>query len=341
MKDRPGPLTRIRGRIALGALALACGIFGVYLVARLIGVQPASLSSCESAISQVRELAAVDRARLAEALIQSVSVVPAGEFPMGSDSGRADEKPEHSVYLDAFAIDCFEVTNAQFYPFVRTTNRLPPPYWSGQDYPTGQADYPVVGVPWDDADAYCRWVGKRLPTEAEWEKAARGLDGRTYPWGNVWDPSRANVYVLYGSLNASGPAALSVWDQAWDFLRTTPLQPDLPALKPVGSYPQGQSPFGLMDMVGNASEWVADWYNWGDYSGLPSSNPLGMGPPWNRSVRGSPWYDPVGTAAWVQTMSRVSARSSSHESRDPRIGFRCARSIPGSTSHGFATRGLL
>jgi formylglycine-generating enzyme len=330
MKDHPDLLFSFRKQAAFWFLALACGLFGVYLLFRWIGAQPASPGVCESELPQLRQLAALDTIRLAEMLNHSVSVVPAGEFLMGSNTGSNDERPQHSVYLDAFEIDCFEVTNAQFAQLLSTTDRLPPPYWSGQDYPAGQADYPVVGVPWEDAADYCNWVGKRLPTEAEWEKAARGLDGRTYPWGNNWDPSRANVFVPHQALNAASPAAssLEVWDQAWEFLRTSPPRPSSPSLKPVGSYPQGKSPFDLMDMAGNASEWVADWYNWSDYSGLPSRNPYVLGPPWNHSLRGSPWYDPVGNAAWVQAMSRTSARSSSHDSRDPRIGFRCAQSSP-------------
>lgn len=250
---------------------------------------------------------------------------------MGSNTGREDESPQHPVYLDAFEIDCFEVTNAQFRLFLRATNRLSPPYWTGQDYPAGQAGYPVVGVPWDDADAFCNWVGKRLPTEAEWEKAARGLDGRIYPWGNNWDPSRANVYLssVSPATALSAGFSQSTWEQAWEFLRMTSTQPGLPALKPVGSYPKGESPFGMMDMAGNASEWVADWYNWSDYAGLPARNPRVLEPQWNHGVRGSPWYDPAGNVAWIQMMSRVSARSSSHQSHDPRIGFRCARSLSG------------
>jgi len=128
---------------------------------------------------------------------------------MGSNSGRADERPQHAVYLDAFDLDRYEVTHVRYQRFLQATGRRPPPYWSDDDYPAGQSDYPVVGVSWDDADAYCAWAGKRLPTEAEWEKACRGTDGRVYPWGNLWEPRRANV-------DLSGRAGVGplIWDTA-------------------------------------------------------------------------------------------------------------------------------
>jgi formylglycine-generating enzyme required for sulfatase activity len=272
--------------------------------------------------------ASADWARLAVALDRSRILIPAGEFLMGSDTGRDDERPQHAVSLDAFEIDRYEVTNVQYRRFVQETGRDGPLYWSGDEYPAGQASYPVLGVSWEEANAYCTWAGKRLPTEAEWEKACRGTDGRLYPWGEAWDPRRGNVDV---SAQALSPAARvgseEAWSAAWQLLRETSAEAGAPGLRPVGSYPEGSSPYGVMDLVGNASEWIFDWYNWGGYSDMPAHNPLGPGPPWNHCVRGSPWHDPVGTAAWVQDMSRCSARNSSHGSLDPRAGFRCARSV--------------
>ena len=134
-------------------------------------------------------------------------LVPAGEFIMGSNDGRYDEMPRRSVYLDVFYIDKFEVTNDRYMKFVRATNSNMPEWmerWSQYNIETGrkknyykrlgsalrELSHPVVGVSWNNAVAYCRWAGKRLPTEAEWEKAARGTDGQKYPWGNDWDASK-------------------------------------------------------------------------------------------------------------------------------------------------------
>jgi formylglycine-generating enzyme required for sulfatase activity len=253
--------------------------------------------------------------------------VAAGAFLMGRDRGRTDERPQHSVYLDAFEIDRYEVTNAQYRRFAEATGQSPPPYWQNGLYPLGQEDRPVVGVSWSEADAYCRWAGKRLPTEAEWEKACRGTDGRIYPWGNRWDLGRLNVDLTRHLVAGAGNEVLP-WQDAWSLLQSSPASRIRPSLQPIGSYPEGASPLGVFDASGNASEWVADWYNWSGYENLPDRNPLVTVPPWNHSVRGSAWYDPAGARGWAQTMSRCSARNSSHEIRDPRMGFRCARSVP-------------
>ncbi len=265
----------------------------------------------------IRSLAAAgDRSVLAQVLDRAVVAIPAGLFTMGSDDGPTDEQPQRSVYLDAFQIDRYEVTNMQYWRFVQSTGRPPPPYWSGADYPPGQGDFPVVGVTWDDAAAYCAWMGRRLPTEAEWEKACRGSDGQVYPWGDEWDPRQANV----------------AWSSAvpGDDGSTLPALPDsttAPGLQPVGSYPSAASPYGVMDLAGNASEWVSDWYNGAGYAGLPERNPVGLGPEWNRALRGSSWY-PYRSAGQAEAQSRCAARNSSHSSElDTRVGFRCARSI--------------
>ncbi len=272
-------------------------------------------------IEALRQLADLDEPdQLATNLDRSVARVPAGEFIMGSNTHHDNERPQHIVYLDAFEIDRYEVTNAQYQRFVKAAGREPPLHWSGSDYPPGQADYPVVDVAWVDAEAYCAWAGKRLPTEAEWEKACRGADGRTFPWGDEWRSDRANV-------NVSTPPSKNI-DNLRALLAVTPATSSAPGLRPVGSYPGNASPYGVLDMVGNASEWVADWYNWGGYQDMPATNPLNLSPPWNRCLRGSAWFDPYGGAAWAQDQSRCSARNSSHVPTDPRVGFRCARPTP-------------
>jgi formylglycine-generating enzyme len=282
----------------------------------------------EESAARVRQAAAAsDPTRLAEVLDAETVRVPAGDFLMGSDRDRADERPRRRVYLDGFEIDRYEVSNAQYRRFVQATGRPPPPHWEDGTHPPGQEDHPVVGVSWTDADDYCRWAGKRLPTEAEWEKACRGTNGRAYPWGARWDARRLNVDL---TRHVPDPAddELHPWQAAWGLLRTGVASDAEPRLRPVGSYPNGASPYGMLDAAGNASEWVADWYNWTGYEGLPARNPLVTGPPWNHVVRGSAWYDPAGAKGWAKEMSRCAARNSSHETRDPRTGFRCARSVP-------------
>jgi sulfatase modifying factor 1 len=311
------------------ALFLISFTFAIYLARQMIGAAPSPPAPQAAEIERLRRLALADPLQLADTLNRSMVPIAAGDFVMGSNAGRDDERPQHAVYLDAFEMDRYEVANAQYRRFLQATGRRPPPYWDGDTYPDGQADYPVVGVSWDDAIAYCGWAGKRLPTEAEWEKACRSVDGRTYPWGNMWEPRRANVEALDHAASpieqaGGGPF---VWEAAWRLLRITGSRAG-PGLRPVGSYLDGASPYGVMDMAGNASEWVSDWYNWRDYTAMPTRNPLNAGPPWNHCLRGSPWHDPTGNAAWTQSMSRCPARNSSHETQDPRVGFRCARWLP-------------
>lgn len=167
--------------------------------------------------------------------------VPAGWFIMGSteNDGKlgvtigVDELPLHKVFLEDFYIDKYEVTNAQFYDFIiKTNNPYRPSHWEERGtFFNGEDNHPVVDVDWMDADEYCRWAGKRLPAEAEWEKAARGTDGRVWPWGNDYDATKANTFE-------SG----KVWTVT------------------VGSYPEDVSPYGVYDMAGNVREWTNGWY---------------------------------------------------------------------------------
>jgi formylglycine-generating enzyme required for sulfatase activity len=297
-----------------------------YAAGKAISTRLSEERLSDSEVKLIRELAASGDPNLSEVLDRSMAYIPAGEFLMGSNEGRENEQPPRMVYLDAFEIDRFEVVNEQYQRFIQATGRRAPRYWTGSDYPSGQADLPVVGVGWLDADAYCTWVGKRLPTEAEWEKACRGTDGRTYPWGDTWSQAGANVGLPFEEPKSG------LWNKAWALLQLDPDSSELASLQPVGTYPMGASPYGIMDMAGNASEWVMDWYNWDGYWDLPNRNPQGLGPPWNRCTRGSSWYVPYGDVDQGKFRSRCAARNSSHAGDvDARMGFRCARSVPEAT----------
>ncbi|MFY9573572.1 MAG: SUMF1/EgtB/PvdO family nonheme iron enzyme [Blastocatellia bacterium] len=173
----------------------------------------------------------------APAVPEGMVAVALGTYTIGRDGADPLEQPEHKIALQPFFIDRSEVTNADYKKFVDATNHKPPTNWAGASPPEGRDHFPVTGVTWQDAADYAAWVGKRLPTEAEWESAARGADGRIYPWGNEFSASLANI-------------------------NQRPDKPTLnkyPAgLKEVGQYPQGASPAGALDMIGNAWEWVAD-----------------------------------------------------------------------------------
>lgn len=226
--------------------------------------------------------------------------VPAGDFMMGSRGdalANADEQPQHQVYLDAFQIDKYEVTNALYQQCVDAGRcHVPSNLFSSPRGPFYAApafdNYPVTFVPWYDADAYCKWADKRLPTEAEWEMAARGTDGRIYPWGNEADATK---------LNALPP----------DSRRSSAMA--------VGSYPSGASPYGAMDMAGNAWEWVADWYDANYYAQSPARNPQGPASGSFKVLRGGSWDNGI-----------ADARTARRDRADPalyygHLGFRCAK----------------
>lgn len=198
-------------------------------------------------------------------------LIPAGESLMGSPAGEGsdDEHPQHRVSLDAFYIYKYQVTNGQFARFVKETGYKAAGNW--KEYAkSGRETHPVVNVSWNDASAYCRWAGGRLPTEAQWEKAARGTDGRDYPWGNARDGNRCNCY--------NGPKVSGMADIAGG--RGT---------APVGSFPSGVSPYGVHDMAGNVWEWCSDWYDGSYYQSSPSKNPEGPGSGSSRIIRGGSW----------------------------------------------------
>ncbi|MCX6891000.1 MAG: formylglycine-generating enzyme family protein [Verrucomicrobia bacterium] len=233
-------------------------------------------------------------ARITGADAAEMALVPAGPFLMGSLDGEADERPARTVKLDAFYMDRFEVTHAQYAAFVQATGHKAPIDWPGGKMPPALAKHPVVNVTWSDADAYARWAGKRLPTEAEWEKAARGTDARIYPWGN--DPARKS---------ASGQDAQ---DPKRREGRTFP----------VGSFPDDASPYGVMDMAGNAWEWTADWYN--AYPGNENLE-LEYGCKY-RVIRGGGALDYYGKPSTRRCATR--ARSAPYGTYDA-LGFRCVK----------------
>jgi len=256
--------------------------------------------------------------------------VPAGEFLMGSTNEDADddEKPQHTVYLDAYWIDQTEVTNAMFAEFVaakgyRATGEeegsgvvytgsewtwvdganWQHPSGPGSDL-TGKEDHPVVQVNWDDAAAYCAWAGRQLPSEAQWEKAARGEDGRLYPWGNA-DPTgnRLNFADINTNFDWSDKAIDDGYEDT----------------APVGSFPAGVSPYGMLDMAGNVWEWTAEWYGINYYSSQTTwRNPVGPVSGDYRMVRGGSWYS---NTWYVRTAGRLWRTP---DLRDNNLGFRCS-----------------
>jgi len=273
-------------------------------------------------------------------------LIPAGEFEMGTDPAEIpelvkwlknqgvsdaeaslfeDETPRHTVYVDAFYIDAYEVTNAQYKKFVQATGHKEPEGfgidrveggklylkvgfkpWADKNY--NGDNQPVVCVSWEDAKAYAEWAGKRLPTEAEWEKAARGgLVGKRYAWGDEWPPPKGSGNFADETSKKAFPnwTIINGYDDGYIYTA------------PVGSYkPNG---YGLYDMSGNVWEWCADWYDKGYYSISPKSNPTGPSSGQFRVLRGGSWFD--GTPDSI----RVSYR----DRYDPMnmfdvVGFRCA-----------------
>jgi formylglycine-generating enzyme required for sulfatase activity len=224
-------------------------------------------------------------------------LIPGGDFVMGSpdEEGYEDEHPEHRVSLAAFYLDKYEVTNARYDKFLEDTGHVRPEYWEQLDLSV-HGEVPVVGVAWADGQAYCEWAGKRLPTEAEWEYAARGMDRRRYPWGNT-EPD----------------AHLANYGKRWSHKF---YQDRLATAK---SHEEGKGPYGTHNMAGNVWEWVADWYEEKYYQGSPAQNP--PGPPTGKMkvVRGGSWnFSPQ----YLRAASRLKFPPIS---RTADIGVRCAR----------------
>ncbi|MBI1790719.1 MAG: formylglycine-generating enzyme family protein [Acidobacteria bacterium] len=226
---------------------------------------------------------------------EGMVLVPAGEFLMGRTKLTPDDKtkmrpivllddrPDHKVWLDAFFIDKTEVTQGQYAKFLAATGRKPPYHWSRRP----ADDYPIYNVDWEDARAYCAWAGKRLPSEAEWERAARGgQEGRDYPWGDKADSKMARYNV------ETGPGA-------------------------VAQYPPNG--FGISDMAGSVSEWTADWFEREYYRSSPAKNPAGPEAGEYKAIRGGGWPD---SAERITVFFRNWVRPNQ---KTPNLGFRCVK----------------
>jgi iron(II)-dependent oxidoreductase len=229
-----------------------------------------------------------------EADLSGMVHIKAGEFMMGSDDRLRDEKPAHVVYVDEFYIDIYEVTKSDYKKFIDATGRTAPEAWEGGSYPEGKSEHPMTYVTWNDADDYCRWQGKRLPSEREWEKAARGTDGRVYPWGNKWDLNKSN----------------------------NPLRA-IEATMPVGSFEEGKNQNGLYDMSGNVWEWVDDVYlphPGSDYVNIEFGDHY-------KILKGGSWWDCMfyGCGISAPTYNRAFFAPSTISDS---YGFRCAADKP-------------
>lgn len=219
--------------------------------------------------------------------------IPAGEFAMGSDRGQDDEQPVHRVSIKAFYLDAQEVTVSRYAEFLTTQKPDPPFKWN--EATSGSYEHkPVIGVNWYDARDYCRWVGKRLPTEAEWELAARGTEGRIYPWGSA--------HPTKGHANAGQ----SKW-RGYDTLTN------------VGQFELGKTPNGVYDLAGNLWEWVADWYDATYYQFSPRESPSGPSKGPLRVLRGGAWNN---DSKAIRSANRAGYAP---DARRNDVGFRCAK----------------
>jgi sulfatase modifying factor 1 len=199
------------------------------------------------------------------------------------------------VFLDSFYIDKFEVTNGRFAKFVEAIQSEPPWGFADKETPVTRPDQPVRWVNWMDAIGYCLWAGKRLPTEAEWEKAARGPDGRVYPWGN--DPPTPS-HAVFGLKEGSDTVSA------------------------IGNRDKGKSPYGVHDLAGNLYEWTTDWYDEEFYSKNPAINPKGPVEGTAKVQRGGSY---INGAYRLRSSFRTKGDPTEH---DPNVGFRCAQDVP-------------
>jgi sulfatase modifying factor 1 len=275
-------------------VVLACAAMPIIAILRGTTVTPYE-EPTSGAPAEV-ELAA-ESAPGEEPIPSEMVTIPAGPFVRGTEIGGFDERPTRTIHVDEFLIDRFEVTNHQYQQFVVATGHrkpgLPSRYAKSGAKVRGM-NQPIVYVSWDDAMAYCRWKGKRLPTEAEWEKAMRGTDGRLWPWGNKEQPDGANWARVNDGHDASAR---------------------------VGTFQNDKSPYGVMDGAGNVMEWVADWYDETYYKTSPEQNPPSPEYGTYRVLRGG-GYTTTGGDIRITSRSKMMP-----DFRDETIGFRCANSI--------------
>jgi sulfatase modifying factor 1 len=283
----------------------------------------------EEAIRLARQYSAAEEPRLFEALPPTLHLLwKLFEYGAAEETWLSEETPQRSVYLRDFYIDKTPVTNADYQRFIDANPGHQVPYFqadwarpynwdpSRRTYPEGQGDHPVVLVSWMDATAYALWAGVRLPAEAEWEKAARGDDGRSWPWGNTWDAERCNCVERW----AGRPLpTLRAWEEWWEeWLKQSQASHVRITTMPVSSHPTGASAWGVLDMAGNVWEWTADWYR--AYPGTRyGSEEYGEK---YRVLRGGSWY---GEALLLRAACRHREDPAKAYSD---IGFRCALSPP-------------
>ena len=282
--------TRFKVALFLAVLLLtAMPVVGI-----LKGTRQPPIGESSEESSQARDDASVRASGSDVPRSDDMVLIPVGAFTRGTTAGGYDELPQRQIYLDAYRIDRYEVTNHQYQGFVMATGHrkaAPPSRYAKNLTAMRGVNQPAVYVSWDDADAYCRWKGKRLPTEAEWEKAMRGNDGRLWPWGNDPDPLGAN------------------WASAKDQYEFT---------APGGSFSRDISIYKVADGAGNVMEWVADWYAEDAYRDAQDRNPKGPDHGIYKVLRGG-GYTSTGKDVRITSRSRMVP-----DFRDETIGFRCA-----------------
>ena len=270
-------------------------------------VRVSAASERESELSKLlpdKPISAGDGMRFAQYTAQSrlggeanpMAAIPAGRFIRGTDERLPDEGPQHTLDVPAFKIDLYEVTNRQYKAFIDASGRRSPDHFRNRTFPAGKADHPVSFVTWYDAEAYCAWAGKRLPSDVEWEKAARGTDGRSFPWGNTFDVRKANTPVRWLALKQAGDTT------------------------PAGAFEAGASPYGVFDMTGNVWEWTSSWYQ--PYPGNQTASEA-YGERY-KTLKGGSWFDcsfyKCGLSAPVYNRAFFARKT-----KNDTIGFRCAK----------------